>query len=279
MTFKLKDELIPLNILTIALFLIIIFLPDSLLRIILGIPFILFTPGYSFAAALYPRKTGLSRMERLMWSFGLSIVTVPLLGLVLNYTPLGIRLYPVAITIAVFIFIMSAIAWYRRHRLPEHERFGISLTVSSPWKGKTTPDRVLSVLLVVAVLGVLGVIGYRIATPNEDAKFTELYVLNAEGIAADYPENLTVGREAAVIIGIGNSEYRQVTYRLDVLIDGTVVSSIGPITLEQGETWKNEVTFTPERAGKNEEVEFSLYEDGEDEPVVAPLHLWVNVRE
>ena len=92
MTIKLRDELIPLNILGFLLIFIIALFPSSVLRIILGLPFILFLPGYTLTAALFPRRTDLGSIERVALSFGLSIAVVPLIGLILNYTPWGIRL-------------------------------------------------------------------------------------------------------------------------------------------------------------------------------------------
>ena len=62
---------------------------DGTIRVILGLPFILFIPGYILIFALFPcRKTdqGIDIIERIALSFGLSIAVVPLIGLGLNYT-------------------------------------------------------------------------------------------------------------------------------------------------------------------------------------------------
>jgi uncharacterized membrane protein len=55
---------------------------------------VLFFPGYVFITALFPEKKELDNLERLALSLGLSIAIVPLIGLLLNYTPWGIRLIP-----------------------------------------------------------------------------------------------------------------------------------------------------------------------------------------
>lgn len=89
MTIRVKDELIPLNLLVIVLVAIIILFPSNVLRIILGLPFLLFFPGYTLVAALFTRKEGMGSIERVVLSFGLSIAVVPLVGLILNYTALG----------------------------------------------------------------------------------------------------------------------------------------------------------------------------------------------
>ena len=57
---------------------------------------------------------------------------VPLVGLILNYTPWGIRTEPVLYSITLFIFITSIIAWLRRGQLPEPERFGVEFQMRLP---------------------------------------------------------------------------------------------------------------------------------------------------
>ena len=47
MTIRVEDELIPLNLLVIVLVAVIILFPSNVLRIILGLPFLLFFPQNS----------------------------------------------------------------------------------------------------------------------------------------------------------------------------------------------------------------------------------------
>lgn len=135
MSIKLRNELLFINILTILLVIVISFFPSGVLRIILGLPFVLFFPGYTLIAALFPRRGVLDSIERVALSFGLSLVVVPLIALIVNYTPWGIRLYPILISFTIFIFVTSVIAWYRRRGLPEAETFAVSLNLSlSFWR-------------------------------------------------------------------------------------------------------------------------------------------------
>ncbi|MDD1760072.1 MAG: DUF1616 domain-containing protein, partial [Methanothrix sp.] len=97
----------------------------SPVRIPLGLLMVLFLPGYTLIAALFPQKKDLDGIERLALSFGLSIAVVPLIGLGLNYTPWGIRLTPVVISLALFTLAMTAIARWRRQSLLEEERFSV----------------------------------------------------------------------------------------------------------------------------------------------------------
>ncbi|MCJ7743054.1 MAG: DUF1616 domain-containing protein [Dehalococcoidales bacterium] len=280
MKIRIRNELVLLNLLVLLLTAAIIFFPSNVVRIILGLPFIFFFPGYAMMTALFPRREGISSIERVVLSLGMSITVVPLMGLILNYTPWGIRLYPIVTSITTFILIMSIIAWYRRHKLAKGERFTISFNLSlSPWRGQNTADKVLSIVLIVAVLGAIGTVGYALVRPKVGENLTEFYVLDIEGKAANYPRQLAVGQEGKVIVGIVNSEHEVVSYRLEVMIDGVVNNDIGGIVLEQDEKWEQEVSFIPQKAGENQRVEFLLYKDGEVEPSLKPLRLWVDVTE
>ncbi|RLE13493.1 hypothetical protein DRI96_02885, partial [Candidatus Aerophobetes bacterium] len=126
---KVKNELLLIDILSLTLIAIISLTPLKVVRIILGLPFILFFPGYTLIAALFPKRTQLDTIERVALSFGLSIAVVPLIGLILNYTPWGIRLYPILISLTGFIIVMSAIAWIRRLYILPAERLNISINI------------------------------------------------------------------------------------------------------------------------------------------------------
>jgi uncharacterized membrane protein len=61
----------------------------------------------------------LESLERLALSIGLSLAIVPLIGLLLNYTPWGIRLTPITISLATFTEAMALIALARKYRYYE----------------------------------------------------------------------------------------------------------------------------------------------------------------
>jgi uncharacterized membrane protein len=88
------------------LFILIPALAATPIRSVLGLPMVLFLPGYALIAALFPGKDDLDGIERLALSLGLSIAVVPLIGLGLNYTPWGIRLIPILVSLSVFTFLM-----------------------------------------------------------------------------------------------------------------------------------------------------------------------------
>jgi len=275
---KLGDGLIPLNLLAWVLILSIIFFPTNVLRIILGIPFLLFFPGYALMAALFIKKEGMGGIERVALSFGLSIAVVSLIGLIFNYTPWGIRLEPILYSVASFILITSIVACLRRERLAKQERFAIQLQLTIPGWGEGVWGKVLTITVVGAILAGLGTLGYAIAIPREGETFTEFYLLGQEGKAADYPTALKVGEEGKVVLGVVNHEGKEVSYRVEVVLGSKSSAEAGPVVLVDEQKWEGEVSFVPEVAGENQKVEFLLYKDGEIEPCLEPLHLWVNVK-
>jgi hypothetical protein len=90
--------------------------PLLYVRYVLGGIFILFLPGSMLMEALYPRGEDLDGLERVALSIGVSLAVVPLIGLVLNYTPWGITLSPIVISLAFFAEAMAFIALVRKYR-------------------------------------------------------------------------------------------------------------------------------------------------------------------
>jgi len=274
---KTRNELILLNLLVFALIAVIIFLPSNTLRVILGIPFLVFIPGYVLTAVFFPKKESIDSAERAALSFGLSIPIVGFIALILNFTPWGIIVESILYSTASFIFVTSIIAGARRKRLPEEERFGVEFRPGVLGWGEGILSKVLSVIFVLAILVVLGALGYIVAVPKAQESFTEFYVLGLEGKAIDYPNQLVVGEEGRVIVGIINQEHETVSYRVEVRIDGVKNNEIEPIVLEHNEKWEEEVSFIPQKAGENQKVEFLLYKSDKAEPILKPLHLWLDV--
>lgn len=276
---KIRNELILLLILVIVLIIAISFFPHNTVRIVFGVPFLLFFPGYALIAALFPRRAELDGIERIAMSFGMSIAVVPLIGLILNYTPWGIRPEPALYSISLFIFAASLVAWYRRRRLPQEERFRIVFRLKLIDLSRGAWDRVLSVILAVVILGAIGTVAYLVAVPRVGEKFTEFYILGLDGKATDYPEEIRVGEPARVIVGIVNREHEVVSYRVEVKIDELKKDEVGPIVLSNEQKWEEIISFRPDKVSDNVKVEFVLYKNGEATPHLEPLHLWVNVIE
>ena len=92
-------------------------LNETPLRAVLGFILVLFVPGYVFVSALFPGSDELNGIERLALSIGLSICIVIFIGIALNYTPWGIRLKPILLSISAFTLAFTAISAYRRVKI------------------------------------------------------------------------------------------------------------------------------------------------------------------
>jgi len=306
---------VPLDILAcylwLAAALLCIYLPvlsETFLRVLFGIPLVLFIPGYALIAALFPGKGDIDGIERTALSFGLSIAVVPLTGLVLNYTPWGIRLDPVVISLAILTTLLCLIAQYRRAELAPEERFvvpfsGIRQSLAREFfpEESSRTDRILSAILLIAILaGVLTTV-YVIVVPKEGEKFTEFFILGESGKAADYPTRLLVGENASLSVGIGNHEYRNISYTVETWLvrmdfdEATNTSTLlamdrisrSTTALAHNQTVILPYSFVPEKTGYNR-LEFLLFNESVPGDGVEgmerinqsyrDLHLWVTIR-
>ena len=214
--YKSSWDLVVIIVLSGLLILSILIVPDFWLRLIIGLPFLLFFPGYALITALFPEKKSLDVVERMALSFGLSIAITPLIGFGLNYTPFGIRLEPILFSVALFIIALSLAAYWRRGGVQEpYLPFDPKIlygSLMSQYRKEKGVDKVLTIILVISILSSVAALAYVVAFPMEGEKFTEFYILGPDGKATGYPHNLTIGQNASVIVGIANHELRQVHY-------------------------------------------------------------------
>ena len=319
---------------------------ETPLRIAVGLPFVLFVPGYALIAALFPEAgeaptdtqgddavsdveepatesaetmdpspsastgRGIDGIERVALSFGLSIAVVPLIGLVLNFTPWGIRLVPIVLSVSAFTAGCVAVAARRRWALPEEDRFRVpyrqwmAATRTELFDPDDRLDAALNVVLVLSILLATASIAYAVAVPKQGETFTEFYLLteNESGdlVADDYPTNFTAGESEPLVVGIGNQEHERVDYTVVVQlqrIDRDRIDNRTRLTVQerqelrrlettlgQNETWQRSYDVTPRLTGQNLRLAFLLYRDSVPatptvENAYRETHLWVNVSE
>jgi uncharacterized membrane protein len=269
-------DLLGIIALTALLTICIIFIPSDIPRVIIGLPFLLFFPGYALVAALFPRKQGLTSIERVVLSCGLSLAVVPLIGLLLNYA-WEISLYPSLISIDVFVAAVSLLACFRRRQLIPEQRFEPSVHVRWPSPVKLTRlDRAVVAVLLVALAAAIAGLIYVATHPGPEQEFTEFYLLGPSGTTSDYPSEIVLGAEADVTVGVVNHEGEDVAYRVRVALDGIELRSVDTGTLRDGDAWEETVTLAPTKAEDSQKVEFLLYRDGESESC-DELYFWIDV--
>lgn len=334
---------------------------ETPLRVVFGLAFVLFLPGYAFIAALFPEagesptaddadseasntqsrdtttpdpvpgsdaagasanreadfdegllngeagdRSGIDGIERVALSFGLSIAIVPLIGLVLNFTPWGIRLVPIAVSVAGFTLVCVGVAAVRRWALPEDERFAIpyrewiATAKGEVFEPDDHTDAALNVVLVASVLLAVGSVGYAVAVPPQGEQFSEFYLLtendDGELVADGYPNTMELDETAELIIGIENNEYETTDYTVVVQLQDVVIEENESTVIERNEIDRFDATLThnethherhtlrPTMTGEDLRVQYLLY-DGE--PPAEPtrdnayrdLHLWIDVEQ
>lgn len=287
---------------------------ETSLRLVLGLPFVLFLPGYAFVAALFPeaaddsvtgKDRGIDRIERIALSVGMSIAIVVVSGLGLNFTPWGIRLVPLVLTISTFTIGCTIIAARRRWELPLKERFSvpyykwITAGQSEIFESDNRTDAALNVVLALSLLLALGSVGFAVAVPQDSETFTEFHLLtendDGELVADDYPEEFVRGQAQSVIVGIENNEHETVEYTIVVQLerveeDGEKSEIVErdeldrfSTTLKHEETWRAEYRVVPTMTGEQLRLTFLLYDgDVPEEPThenaYRELHLWIDVE-
>ncbi len=274
----LRYDLVILNLLVWLLILFTGVVPNTIGRIIFGLPFMLFIPGYTLIAALHPDPDRLDWTARLTLSVVSSFVTVSLLVLVVNFTRWQLTLMPIVWTVSIFVLVTSLLAWWRRRRrrVGDHFRlkFGVGFMLSPGNRG----NLILKMALLYVVIGSLVFMGYSLINFRQVETFSEFYVLDKFGEAHNYTVNLTPGQGTDVILGITNREGASGVYKVTVADNGTLLQEIGPVVLPADETWEKEVSLVPTETGTRQ-VTFQLYLG--DDPYLKPLYLWVDtpVRE
>lgn len=221
-------------------------LRESMLRVVVGLLFVLFLPGYALLAALFPERAhsrgtddvggdagpdqrqGIDGVERLALSVCLSIAVVPLIGLALNFTPWGIKLGPIMVATGGLSLVGIGIAADRRWSLPRDRRFRVPYLswmhtarrelLAPP----TRTDAALNVVLLLSVLLAVSSVAYAAFVPTTGEQFTEFSVLTedktGELVAADYPMAFERGEARSAVLDVRNQEHKPVTYTVVVAI-------------------------------------------------------------
>jgi hypothetical protein len=89
--------------------------PLNVVRWVLGSIFVLYLPGFSLIQLLFPKGKEIDSLERFALSIGLSLALVPLIGLVLNFTPWGIRFAPIVASLGTFTTVALSAAATRKY--------------------------------------------------------------------------------------------------------------------------------------------------------------------
>jgi len=198
---------------------------ESFLRLILALPLILFVPGYVLLAVLFPDSSDIDTIERIVLSIGTSIVITPLIGLCLNFTPWGIRLDPLIISLTVVIVVLVIFAGIRRIKTSPESRYTLPVpeiqqTIKREWalRNGSKKDRILFFVSICAILMVVLSVALVMTLPKPGETFSEFFILGENRTADSYPHVIIPNSTYPMYVGIGNHEFRTVNYSVEIYL-------------------------------------------------------------
>lgn len=275
---NLKHEYVLIVSLSLLLLILVNFSNMAIIRTMLGLPYTLFIPGYLLTVTLFPRVDDLDFVDRIALSMGLSIIIVPLLGMLQNHMSLGIRLFPMMISVTFLNIVFAVLGWNIRKKLPEEERFLITLKVGSiDWQRSFKEATLVHMALLISCLALFITILYILLTPKVGTSFTEFYITGQVDIATGYPEQLQAGDYGVIRACVINHEQQEAVYRMEIRVDGAIIQTVTPISLEHLEKWERAVYFKLTKPNDAAKVEFLLFKDSQSPVPYRRLRLWINV--
>jgi uncharacterized membrane protein len=257
----------------------------QLLRLLLGLAYVLYVPGYCLAAALFPRIDDLGGIERLGLSLGLSVAIVPLLALLLDRLPWGLQLWPILLGEYGVIILCSAVAVGRRMRAKPGRAYApeLSWRLRPWWRSLAQLERRIYALVAGTLLIAVLCSTWVLLVPAPDSFMTEFYILGEQGRAEDYPRQTVPGQQIAITAGISNHERAAAGYRIEVWASDrwnaaqrVLLAQQGPITLAPGQEQRLPISWRTPALGDDQSVELLLFRDGVSAPY-RRLQLWVDV--
>lgn len=302
----LPDDLVAVLLVT-GLLLVSVTVPlirETPFRLVVSIPVVLFVPGYTVMAALFPEKPAgaepqqslhstVTYTERFLLSVGTSIAVVPMIGVLATFTPWGLTMGSIVAGITTFIIIWTAIAAYRRQTLPPDQRFSVPIHT---WMGAgkerfftsdTKTDILLNAMIVVGLFFVAASVGYAVTGPQQGDQFTEFSILTenetGELVADGYPTDFERGESDSVVVSVSNHEYELTSYSVVLQLQDAEQTAVNDTTmvvreretldvvetgeLAHDETWRRETDIEPTMTGEQLRLVFLLYQETPpDEP-------------
>jgi uncharacterized membrane protein len=156
-------DLIVVLVLTLVSVPLIYWEPLNYLRIAFGLLLILFFPGYTLIASLFPRKGDLDGIERVALAIGLSLALIPIIGLVLNFSPWGISFGSILAGSSLWITVLGLIAIYRRTKTAEYESIKVQFANTKSWISQhhRAPDLAVMTLIILASTVLILAVSWR----------------------------------------------------------------------------------------------------------------------
>jgi uncharacterized membrane protein len=256
------------------------------IRLVLGLAFVLYVPGYCLIAAAFPRAGDIDGIERAGLSIGLSVALMPVLALLLDELPGRLGLWPIVVAVYGVTALGMAAALLQRSRLAPGTAYAPPLRWQPRawWRGLPLAERRIYAGMAGVLVFAAAAAIWILAVPSPGDFMTEFYMLGKEGLVENYPREAAAGEEIGVTLGVMNRERGAQTYRVEVwaadpwTADKRVqVAAEGPFELARGEAREWPVAWQMPWTGDDQVVELLLYTSDRTEPYRS-LRLWLNVE-
>ncbi|MFD1514285.1 DUF1616 domain-containing protein [Halomarina rubra] len=293
----------------------------SPVRLAIILAALFFLPGYALTTVLFPRAPKVRETnrtwfapinghglpdrpqsaERLVLSFGLSLVLIPLAGLGLSALSLGYSVETVGNATTVLIIAPLLLGTIRRLQTPEESRYIVSFSsaLQRPHGrvvGESQTDTAVNLILLFGVLTAVSVLTLAVTAPLSGATYTDFSIVtqnqNGELVTSGYPSEFVVGEHQPLTFIVDNNEGQAAEYEVVILLErvddsGAVVERFEldrfSRTVEDGQ-WVEEHQVSPTATGENLRLTYVLYKG--DAPVEPDLssayrsaYIWIDVSE
>jgi uncharacterized membrane protein len=238
------------------------------LRILLGLLFVFFVPGYLWQALFFPQPSDLDWIERLGLSLGLSLALLALLALLLDGLIWGLRSPAILAGQAVLIILLVVAGACQRLRSPAGQ-VGfprLSLQPAGWWASLGQPERRLLLAMAGALTLAVLAAAWMFLFPSPDRYLTEFYLLGPDGLAEGYPAQAAIGRPLQVTLGVINRERTAQTYRIEAWIQDPqgpggrrLVAALAPFSLDPVRLRQAPLTWRMPWPGQDQQVDFLLF--------------------
>jgi len=94
--------------------------PIAPVRWFLGATFVLFLPGYTLSKVIFPKKSKIMELERVVYSIALSLAVISFVGMILNHIPGGMNVGSIFSSLTIFILACLIISHFRGRKYKEH---------------------------------------------------------------------------------------------------------------------------------------------------------------
>lgn len=238
----------------------------GLLRLLLGLVFVLAVPGYLIQALIFRRIGQIDGYERSALSLVLSIVVIPPMALIFDLLPFAaVDVTSIVLGEVLLVAVLWPVSFYRRMRVLREHRFALAVPWSRAVSDSDSDDlsnplrRRLNLVLIGLFVLVIATVGAIVLFPAPAQEYTEFYVLNELGMTEGIPRSISANTPQRVIIGIVSAEGEPNEYSVEVISDESVLATVDAIRLEPGERFETTIEFTLSERGRDQEVLLVLY--------------------